>query len=291
MSSESLDAYKYLPGTLTACSWQAGWRSVLLRAYEDAASVEPFTTAPTVDHLIVLVTRGSCALEIRRGSEWLSARHLPGHVSMTPPGEQATLRWRGTTAHSTLQLHLPAAVLERVRDDVAELVPAARRLPSVHSSPEPMVEQAMLSLARAMRAGVPELYAETTSHMLAAHLILARASNPELPARRAEDQRLRRVDAYLREHLADPVTLEAIAREAGLSRFHLLRSFKQAYGETPFQRLTRLRMDKARQLLMLGDESITEVAAACGYTNPAHFASAFRRATGVTPRAYRQRAL
>ncbi|MET0412020.1 MAG: hypothetical protein ABW217_12035, partial [Polyangiaceae bacterium] len=98
---ESLDAYKHLPGTMTACSSRAGWRAVLLRAYEDPASVEEFTTAPTADHLIVLVTRGSCALEIRRGSEWLSARHLPGHVSMTPPGEQATVRWRGTTRHST----------------------------------------------------------------------------------------------------------------------------------------------------------------------------------------------
>jgi AraC family transcriptional regulator len=95
------------------------------------------------------------------------------------------------------------------------------------------------------------------------------------------------VDAYMRENLANSVSLEELAQQAHLSRFHLLRLFKRAYGETPLKRLTRLRMTEAKRCLQQGGLSISEIAARCGYENPAHFASAFRRVEGVAPTAYR----
>jgi AraC-like DNA-binding protein len=105
---------------------------------------------------------------------------------------------------------------------------------------------------------------------------------------RNEDARLRRVDDFLRGNLGAPISLQAMAHEAALSRFHLLRLFKQAYGETPFRRLARLRMEEAQRRLLRGNESVTEIAFACGYENPAHFASAFRRSFGISPRAFRR---
>jgi AraC family transcriptional regulator len=92
----------------------------------------------------------------------------------------------------------------------------------------------------------------------------------------------------MRENLDAPLSLTAMAAEAAISRFHLLRMFKQAYGETPFKRLTRLRMEEAQRRLRQGHESVTEIAFACGYENPAHFASAFRRSVGVAPSSYRR---
>jgi len=103
-----------------------------------------------------------------------------------------------------------------------------------------------------------------------------------------EDSRLRRVDDYIRENLASSLSLQAMAREAGLSRFHLLRLFKQAYRETPFKRLTRLRMEEAQRRLIRTSESVTAIAFACGYEDSAHFASAFRRTFGITPTKFRR---
>jgi AraC family transcriptional regulator len=60
-----LDAHKHLTASMTACSWTAGWRSVLLRSYLDPPSVDEFTTPATADHLIVLVTGGKCDIEAR----------------------------------------------------------------------------------------------------------------------------------------------------------------------------------------------------------------------------------
>ena len=72
------------------------------------------------------------------------------------------------------------------------------------------------------------------------------------------------------------------------SRFHLLRLYKKLYGQTPLQRLTFLRMEEAKSLLKGRNETISTVAARCGYENPSHFATAFRRVVGVTPRSYRR---
>jgi AraC family transcriptional regulator len=64
--------------------------------------------------------------------------------------------------------------------------------------------------------------------------------------------------------------------------------FKQTYGETPYQRLSRLRIQRAQRLLATSDMPITQIALDCGFTNQAHFAAAFRRLVGLSPRAYRQ---
>ena len=146
----------------------------------------------------------------------------------------------------------------------------------------------MTALSQGMAAGLPDLYAQTTAEMLSAHLLLHHcALGDSIPGPDRDDQRLRRVDDYLRANLHNPVSLEDLAAQVNLSRFHLLRLFKQKYGETPLKRLTRLRMDEAKRCLQQGTLSIGEIASRCGYENPAHFASAFRRIEGVAPTAYR----
>ena len=79
----SLDAHKHLRATMTACSWRAGWRSLLIRAYEDPAEAEEFVTPATRDHLIVLVTGGSCDVEVRYRNGWQRSHSEPGHIGIT----------------------------------------------------------------------------------------------------------------------------------------------------------------------------------------------------------------
>ena len=133
----SLDAHKHLRATMTACSWRAGWRSLLIRAYEDPAEAEEFVTPATRDHLIVLVTGGSCDVEVRYRNGWQRSHSEPGHIGMTAPGQAATLRWRGNTTHSTLQLHLPAATIERVARELRRKVPRPRSCPAASEAAIP----------------------------------------------------------------------------------------------------------------------------------------------------------
>lgn len=283
----SLDAHKHLPGTMTSCSWRAGWRSVLLRGYHDAPEAE-FTTPPTGDHLIVLVVGGKCNIEARNRSEWRKATYKRGSVGMTSPGQEVMLRWRGETSQDTLQLHIPEFIIRSVIDDFADRNVRLSEMPNALLYDDPFIGASILSLSRALPEGIPDLYAESAAHFLTAHLLVRhRGANPR-PTPTREDLRLRRVDEFLRANLSAAISLDDIANVAGVSRFHLVRLFKQSHNETPFRRLTRMRMDEAARRLVNSRETVTAIGFACGYENPAHFASAFSRLFGMSPRQYRQ---
>lgn len=286
---QSLKAHEHLRGSMTACSWKAGWRSLLLREYEGPCNAEEFTTLPTRDHLIVLVTGGSCTVEARHQGSWHKAHYRVGSIGMNAPGKTATLRWRGESKHHTLQLHLPSATIAGAFEELTGRDARFLSMPNDLLSYDALIESTMRALAQAMAEGVPDLYAESAADFLAAHLLVRHARLPAPRTVRCEDKRLKRVDVFLRENLRAPLSLQQIAKEAGLSRFHLVRVFKRAHGETPFKRLTRLRIEEAQRRLRNSRDSVTEIAFACGYENPAHFASAFRRLVGVSPGEYRRK--
>jgi AraC family transcriptional regulator len=283
----SLEANRWLPAALEADSWTAGWRSLLLRQYLDSPNQEEFTTAATPDPLFVLVTAGSCHIESLREGHWHTADYGVGNVAMVPPGVASTLRWRSHESHRTLQLHLPRAVLNRQCQELWDRDVSAVELPRLLATQDPLIQSLLLRLAAGMASGLPDLYAETAAEMLSAHLLLHHCGTITGPQR--DDQRLRRVDDYLRNNLDKPVSLEDLAGHVNLSRFHLLRLYKRKYGETPLKRLTRFRMDAAKHHLQRGHLSIAQIATRCGYDNPSHFASAFRRVAGVPPTAFRKR--
>lgn len=101
---------------------------------------------------------------------------------------------------------------------------------------------------------------------------------------------LGRARAILDTSYADSLTLGQVARQVGFSRHYLIRAFRHAFGVTPHQYLTQQRLARARDLLLCGDLSVTEVCFAVGFQSPASFSALFRRHVGQPPRAFRLRA-
>ncbi|MGB7838970.1 MAG: AraC family transcriptional regulator, partial [Terrimicrobiaceae bacterium] len=93
--------------------------------------------------------------------------------------------------------------------------------------------------------------------------------------------RLRKIEDYVREHLAESISIETLAELAELSPFHFSRVFKQATGMTPLQFVTRERMLQAQQLIRETSRTLIEIALEVGYTSPSHFAQVFRRTVGM----------
>jgi AraC family transcriptional regulator len=87
-----------------------------------------------------------------------------------------------------------------------------------------------------------------------------------------------------------PLTLDAIAREAGFSRYHFLRTFKRIIGITPHQYIRRARLHEAAMRLCVERRRILDIALDCGFGDISNFNRAFRAEFGLTPRAYQQRA-
>jgi AraC family transcriptional regulator, regulatory protein of adaptative response / methylphosphotriester-DNA alkyltransferase methyltransferase len=84
------------------------------------------------------------------------------------------------------------------------------------------------------------------------------------------------------------LTLDKIAVEVGMSKFHLQRLFKKATGKTPLEYMTALRLQEASLLLHTTNHTITDIAHLLGYKSSAHFASMFLQHIGKSPTAYRE---
>jgi YesN/AraC family two-component response regulator len=91
---------------------------------------------------------------------------------------------------------------------------------------------------------------------------------------------------YMIGHYQEPLTLESLAQQAGLSVSHYSRLFKKYIGYSPIDYLTHLRMDRAKELLILSDYRLKSIASSVGYTDEFYFSRIFKKVVGVSPRDY-----
>ncbi len=101
--------------------------------------------------------------------------------------------------------------------------------------------------------------------------------------------RLRRARDLMDRDYAEPLDVPALARAVHMSAGHFSRSFRAAFGETPYSYLMTRRIERAKALLRRGDLSVTEVCFAVGCTSLGSFSSRFTELVGETPSAYRAR--
>ena len=103
-------------------------------------------------------------------------------------------------------------------------------------------------------------------------------------------QRLRRVRDRIDREYAQPLDVEALARDAYMSAGHFSRQFRLAYGESPYGYLMTRRIERAMALLRRGDLSVTEVCFAVGCTSLGTFSTRFTELVGMSPSTYRSQA-
>ncbi|MEP6771560.1 MAG: AraC family transcriptional regulator [Polaromonas sp.] len=156
---------------------------------------------------------------------------------------------------------------------------------------QPVVRDAVMgqALARAMAAvGQPQesLRAEELTRDVLVRLLQhygERGSGNQ--AKPAGAARMARIRDHLRSHFDEDITVDALAREAGLSRVHLTRAFVQQFGVPPHIYLNAVRIERA-QASMLAGHSLAEVAAACGFADQSHFSRRFKGSVGLAPGAW-----
>ncbi len=102
-------------------------------------------------------------------------------------------------------------------------------------------------------------------------------------------RRIERAEDYVQQHLREPLTVEDVAKTANFSTFHFHRIFTALRGESLYQYILRLRLERAANLLaMSSDLSVTEIAFDTGFQSSAVFARAFRKQFGMTASAFRK---
>jgi AraC-like DNA-binding protein len=97
---------------------------------------------------------------------------------------------------------------------------------------------------------------------------------------------LRRARDHADRYYAEPLDLQALADEAGVSKYHFLRSFAAEYGQTPAQYLSHRRVERAQDLLRATNLTVTEICHLVGFTSLGSFSRKFRDLVGTSPSAY-----
>ena len=99
---------------------------------------------------------------------------------------------------------------------------------------------------------------------------------------------LQRCYQYIEANIADNITIDVLARTAGLSPYYFIRAFKRSTGMTPHQSVLEARVRNAQAMLTNSTLSIGEIARAVGFLSAGHFDAAFKKIVEMTPTAYRR---
>ena len=171
----------------------------------------------------------------------------------------------------------------------AEWVAGDRVARTVFDVPRVSPAQAPLLVARRIRRelGIGDDASSLAIEGLALELVASTARQLAEHRSAPVPRWLRLVRERLREELGNGVRLSALARDVGVHPVHLARSFRRSFGCTPGEFVRQCRLDRASEHLIHSTRPIAEIAVDAGFSSPSHFATAFRRATGMSPRGFR----
>ncbi len=246
---------------------------------------------PMTHHVIMAYNGAVQRIERRWGRSVEIGTFRPGVVMIIPEGSSS--RWDIPKPVDLVSLYLPQASLQRVADeaDIATPIDLLERT----AQPDAITSRLLLSAADCLvgAEALDTLFRQQLMDLLATRLLAAHtgAAAPIEPIRGGLAPKvLGRAIERLRSDSDADVSLAALASEAGLSRFHFCRAFKESTGLSPHAWLRQHRLEQAMNMLRDTDASVMAVAVALGYTSQTAFAAAFRKLTGETPSAWRRRA-
>jgi AraC family transcriptional regulator len=247
--------------------------------------------------MVGVVVRGSDEglLTYKFAGSWQSTRPTTGSIHLRPIGINSDEVRIGSANMQALHLYVPTVAFARLIDDYNLPAVPGRSIRYSCGVQDELINQIGLSVLSEMMSptAAGRMLVETSSLLLAARLAHSHFETglirPPLPSRhRLDDARLRRVLAYVEEHLAEDITVADLANVACLSIFHFTRAFAAATGVPPHRYVSRRRLETAKAMIATGRASLSEIAFECRFSSESSFTRAFRRATGMTPAKYRQ---
>lgn len=245
---------------------------------------------PMTDHVIMTYPTGVQRLERRAGKSVAIGTARSGVVTIIPAGSSA--RWDIPGPVDVIQLYLPHTTLERVAREADAPIPGDLLERTGHS--DPVTSGLLMSAADVLEgnAVLDALFRQRLMDLLATRILAAHTGVPssfEPTMGGLAPHTLRRAIERLRSDSDADVSLAALASDAGLSRFHFCRAFKESTGLSPHAWLRQHRLEQAMNMLRDTDTSIVSVAAQLGYASQTAFTAAFKKLTGETPSDWRRR--
>jgi AraC family transcriptional regulator len=216
----------------------------------------------------------------------------PGTINLTAPGVEGT--WEASASSRSAVVVIRSAFLSRAIEEHWGVDASKIEIVNQFLVRDPVVEAVVLNLTKEVATDLPSdrLYVESGCEFLAHHLIHRYSSLSRAPPQSfggLSSRRLRIVREYIEDTLGQPIKLRHLATLAGVSARHFERAFRQSTGFSPHAYVTERRLRVGRDLLIHQPElPIEHIRVRLGFSSSSHFSSAFRRRTGLTPKAFRK---
>jgi AraC family transcriptional regulator len=213
---------------------------------------------------------------------------VPGTTFILPRGTIDQIRWEGPTRRLAISIGsdlLASSSDEPIGCTDIELVE--------HWN---LIDPHIGAILQAMRADLSDgspagrLYGESLANALAVYLVNRygrRLRAGRSPKGGMPGHRLRRVLDYVAENLTGDLGLKELANVAGMSPHYFSELFRKSVGRSPHKYVLSQRIERARKSLRDPKRSVLEAGLSAGFENPSHFARAFRKLVGMTPRQFR----
>ena len=277
---------RFLDAAPRLSSTPARWRQIVVEEYAVPACLIERHEHPDV--FVHIVLSGSVKYEVSTRGRSKRFDAIPGTTFILPRGTVDEIRWEGPTRRLAVAIDpdlLAGTADETVGPENIELVE--------HWA---LVDPHLAAILQAMRADLADgspagrLYGESLANALAVYLVGrygARRPAPSSPKGGIPGRRLRRVLDYIGENLTKDLGVRELARVAGMSPHYFSELFRKSVGRPPHQYVLRRRIERAKESLRNPKRSVLEAGLSAGFENPSHFARAFRRVVGATPRQFR----
>jgi AraC family transcriptional regulator len=265
----------------------------------DLLSLEYFEAEPATmpelvfdqHHVLLNLRDDPLRVENWRDGEHRDFIYRKYEITVTPAGVRSGWRWHETS--KVIVITLDPAKFERFAQSELGLLLTARQLrdlPQFRDEDIVTAGEMLLDALRNRAAGSAVMF-ESLARVFLIKLIqkygLERADYEFTSSFTA--RHYQRVLDHIAAHYAEELTVEDLARRAGLSEFHFSRLFKRTIGRSPHQFILSYRVEQGTRLLADRDRPLADIALICGFADQAHFARSFKKFTGATPREYRRK--
>jgi AraC family transcriptional regulator len=282
------DMQKILPAEAIVSSERTTWDALHLKYYRYNAHEIP--TNASQQHVIIVQTDITELGHQEMTLDGITKREVlqEGQVLIIPAQTANSANWE--TPHGSIILGIDTQLFQQ-QAIAAEQFHA--QLKPHFAQVDPLLHGMALALRQELSLGQPggKIYVQSATTMLVQHLLrnysesqeASSSSSPGLPA-----YHLKYVVEYMREHLVEDLDLAQLAQLIKLSQSHFTSLFRKSTGQSPYQYLLRLRVERAKELLAIGDLSIADVAISVGFYDQSHLTKQMKRLLGFTPRQFRK---
>jgi AraC family transcriptional regulator len=235
---------------------------------------------------LAITLKTTSAVRIQSTAQYL--KNMPvGNISLCPVNDSRVFEFAAETefGYITLNKALLASVLQDCGTKKVELI----ALDILEDATLRQMATILLQQKRdCFQAG--ELFLDSMATALSSYLISRYSTSLPLkasPSGGLAPSTLRRCIDFIQANLSGSIRLDDLARESGMSSSHLIRSFRQSTGKSPYQYVLELRTKRAKSMMRDRRLGLTEIALSSGFANQHHLSRTFRNLVGITPSQYR----